>query len=40
VHNGRLKWVPLVSFASKAARDNWRAQVVDAIYASHPNALA
>jgi hypothetical protein len=34
------RWQPLVSFASKAVRDSWSTEVVDAVLAAYPDALA
>jgi DNA-binding cell septation regulator SpoVG len=37
--NGKLKYSPLVEFASKEVRDRFSATVIDALRASHPEAL-
>jgi hypothetical protein len=38
--DGRGLWVPVVGFASRELRDKFSAAVVDALRASHPEALA
>jgi hypothetical protein len=38
--NGKTRWQPLITFATKAHRDNWSDQVVAAVLAAYPDALA
>ena len=38
--NGKPRWTPVVSFATKEARDRFSTGVIDALRASHPDALA
>jgi hypothetical protein len=38
--NGKTRWQPLITFATKAHRDDWSDQVVAAVLEAHPNALA
>jgi hypothetical protein len=38
--NGKTRWQPLITFATKAHRDDWSDQVVSAVLEAHPNALA
>ena len=38
--NGKIRWQPLITFATKAHRDDWSDQVVAAVLEAHPNALA
>src|SRR5271157_1920338 len=37
--NGKYRWQPLITFASKAHRDAWSDQVVAAVLQAYPNAL-
>ena len=37
--DGRGLWVPVVGFASRGLRDKFSAAVIDALLASHPDAL-
>lgn len=36
---GKIKYVPVVSFESKAVRDRFSASVIEALRAAHPEAL-
>ena len=36
---GKTRWQPLISFTDKGVRDNWSAQIVDAVHKAHPDAL-
>ena len=36
---GKTRWQPLVSFASRAIRDAWSKQVIDAVHQKYPDAL-
>lgn len=36
---GKIRYQPLVSFTSKAARDSWSEQIVNAVQDLHPDAL-
>jgi hypothetical protein len=38
--NGKFRWQPLISFATKVQRDDWSDQVVAAVLAAYPDALA
>jgi hypothetical protein len=38
--NGKTRWQPLITFATKAHRDDWSDQVVAAVLEAYPNALA
>jgi hypothetical protein len=38
--NGKTRYVPLVEFASREARDRWSDAVIAALRASHPDALS
>jgi hypothetical protein len=38
--DGRGLWVPIVGFASRELRDKFSTAVIDALRASHPEALA
>jgi hypothetical protein len=37
--NGKPRWQPLITFASKELRDNWSKQVVDVVRTACPEAL-
>jgi hypothetical protein len=36
---GKVKYVPIVSFASKDLRDRFSTSVIEALLAAHPDAL-
>ena len=38
--HGKTRWQPLITFATKAHRNEWSDQVVKAVLETHPNALA
>jgi hypothetical protein len=40
VLDGKRQWDPVVSFRTKAVRDNWSAQVIAAVEGAYPNAFA
>ena len=37
---GKIKYTPIIEFTSKEVRDRWSAQVIEALRAQHPGALA
>jgi hypothetical protein len=37
--DGKIRYQPLVSFTNKNVRDDWSAQVVQAVHAAYPDAL-
>lgn len=38
--DGKVRWQPVIEFASKKVRDAWSHQVVEAVRVKHPDVLA
>lgn len=36
---GKVKWMQIITFASKQTRERWSSQVIEALQAAHPDAL-
>ena len=37
--DGKALWAPIISFAAKATRDRWSAQVIAALHVAHPEVM-
>jgi hypothetical protein len=38
--NGKLMWLPIISFTSREVRDRLNTAILDALHQSHPEALS
>lgn len=39
-HDGKVKYVPIIEFASKGTRERWSSLIIEALRVAHPEALA